>query len=222
MNHFTDMHPAMAGFLAAHQAILNNLSKFESHVTDLPEVDRKKATKLFQWFNYIWPLIEQHHLDEDKHFFPMLAERAVEFRRDLAELTAEHQTMDILAELIQQDFTDLAFVTRSEEKLVLEPRLKKHLAQFQVVMTSHLQDEEAMVLAAVARHYTEADQSAIEENIRKTFSPEFLVRMVPWMLDGLDNETGSRFLSGLPTSLQEVYRLAWKPQYDRQFADWVS
>ena len=156
-----------------------------------------------------WELFKKalltHHVAEDEALWPPMRAALADRPDDLALLDAmedEHARIDPLLTAIDDALAD-------ESRLDRVGDLADALA---VELTAHLAHEEKEALALVEATVTEADMAAFGGAHTTRYGPD-VSRILPWLLDGVADETAEAIVGGLPEPVRKAYREAWLPAH---------
>lgn len=156
-----------------------------------------------------WELFKKalltHHVAEDEALWPPMRAALADRPDDLALLDAmedEHARIDPLLAAIDDALAD-------ESRLDRVGDLTDALA---VELTAHLAHEEKEALALVEATVTEADMAAFGGAHTARYGAD-VSRIMPWLLDGVADETAEAIVGGLPEPVRKAYREAWLPAH---------
>ncbi len=156
-----------------------------------------------------WELFKKalltHHVAEDEALWPPMRAALADRPDDLALLDAmeaEHARIDPLLAAIDDALADEARLDRVGD-------LTDVLA---VELTAHLAHEEKEALALVEATVTEADMAAFGGAHTVRYGAD-VSRIMPWLLDGVADETAEAIVGGLPEPVRKAYREAWLPAH---------
>jgi hemerythrin-like domain-containing protein len=205
----------LKSYLRMHNAIRRDLERLENKAARLTNPGSAELSKLKQWFDFYWDMVEHHHKCEDRGAFPMLAKIDPDFASRLPVLTFDHHEIDGLVEEITAAFTQIRNKQPVEETADAYRQLVGLLKLFRKKLADHLEREEAAFIPAVARNFTLQQQSAIEQRMYKSMSNQYLAVMLPWTLQYLDVEERRSALSELSGRFRYLYNVSWQKRYDR-------
>jgi hemerythrin-like domain-containing protein len=203
----TAAHPGpvdMTMMYVMHHAFRRDLATLAAAAATTPATDRRAWVALAERWELFSETLHHHHSGEDAGLWPALLERAdVDERVVLEAMEAEHADIDPLLEACADGFARLTAQTDEPARAALAVRLvaaREHLA-------AHLRHEETEAIAIIQRRLTQAEWEAIdEEHFKSDLSFGQIVRMVPWVLDGLPADVRRQLFSGPGGG---GYRLVW-------------
>ncbi|WP_119726455.1 hemerythrin domain-containing protein [Thermomonospora amylolytica] len=147
-----------------------------------------------------------HHTSEDDALWPV-TRRVLAGRPDdlalLDAMEAEHADIDPLLAAVDATLADRDAAPDRLGELIdaLSTGLKKHLRHEEdeavPLLEAVLTDEQVQHFGAVHRDRIGGDAS----------------RYLPWVLDGADDETVARILSGMPEPIRRAYHDEWRAAY---------
>lgn len=149
-----------------------------------------------------------HHTAEDEMLWPPIQARLGD-RPDeadlLVEMADEHARLDpLLCEI------DGSLAQGSPSGLVAL------FGELAVVLTEHLEHEEAAALPVVQETLTRGEWEAFGDDQRRRIGLKGAGWFFPWLLDDTTPDTRDAVLGIVPPPLRLVYRLLWEPRYRRR------
>lgn len=210
-----DKNFGMKSYLRMHNAIRRDLERLENKAARLTNPGSAELSKLQQWFDFYWDMVEHHHKGEDRGAFPMLAKINLEFASRVPVLTFDHHEIDRIVEKIQAGFVQVGIKQPVQATAEAYWQLVALIKLLRQKFADHLEREEAAYIPAVARNFTLQQQRAIEEGIYQKMSNEYLAVMMPWTLQYVDAEERRSALSELSARFRYLYNVSWHKRYER-------
>jgi hemerythrin-like domain-containing protein len=198
------------GYIYMHRAIRNDIANLSAASRRINQLNPQDAAKLHKWFTFFWEMVEVHHTGEDDEVFPTIMQRVPDTKNQMEVLTENHDELDELVEEIGVTLQNLGQDTASREES------RRHLvyltSRFEKEMNEHLDREEQVVIPALARHFSAAEQIAIEKNLKQP-PLKRMALLVPWVFSALSEEEQAKGIKMLPLPMRWLYRLSWKKKY---------
>ena len=147
-------------------------------------------------------LLHLHHSAEDEALWPVLRTSLAGQPENLAlidEMEAQHAALGPLLDAIEGSLDGGAPAPRAR-------------AELGTLLTEHLADEEARALPLIDRTLGEEEWMQFGQASAATIAPDMPI-VVPWMLDGADDDCAKRVLGLLPEPAQQTYWNEWQPAY---------
>ncbi|MEU7900468.1 hemerythrin domain-containing protein [Nonomuraea sp. NPDC049152] len=194
----------MSAMYAMHDALrreLRHIAKITSRTDDDPRNLLRAAVgwELFKTSLHI------HHTAEDDALWPAMRRTLTERPDDLALLEAmedEHAAIDPLLEAIDAALTDPAGLDRLGD---LTDSLVTRLS-------GHLKHEETEALPLIQTVVTPEQWAHFGQVHGQRIGPN-APRLLPWLLDGADDQTIATMLSPLPEPARQAFKNQWQPAY---------
>lgn len=170
-----------------HHAFRRDLDDFVGAVQRLPIDDRAAWQRLAARWGVFGELLHDHHHKEDDHLWPLLVDRASaagdeDALRTLAEMAAEHASIDPLLAAVAHGFARLTRHADDEARTALVGALvdaRRHLGD-------HLAHEETDAIAILQRYVPGQEWAALEaEKFRRGLTLAQVKVLVPWAYKGL-------------------------------------
>lgn len=173
-----------------HHAFRRDLAHFAEAVRRTPFRDRRAWQALPQRWALFATLLHDHHHKEDEVVWPHLrglASRAGDDRA-LAVLDAmeeEHLLIDPLLDEARRGLVDLAVAPTEERRVAVAETLDA----VATILGDHLAHEERDAIAVLQRHVDATEWAELErDRLRGGLGPRVLLRMLPWAVQGVDDE----------------------------------
>lgn len=208
----TEPNFGLNNYLRTHNAIRRELERLEAKATRLHNPSSTELIKLQQWFEFYWDMLEQHHRNEDKMFFPLLAKIDPAFASRGPVLAFDHREIETIAEEVMAGFDrtiNRQNINNSYRHLLGLLRLLREK------LAAHLAREEAAFIPAILRNFTLPQQQELEENILKNTPGEYLAVVVPWTLQYVDDHEKQSALAELSARFRYLYNVSWQKRFER-------
>jgi hypothetical protein len=151
--------------------------------------------------------LQIHHRAEDVALWPQLRD-TVHTRDALAvldEMQAEHAHIDPAV-----DAVDAGFAARDESALF------RALERLTASLATHTRHEENAALPLVEQHLGPAGWAVFTGHIRRIQGLRGGAEFFPWLLEDAPESSHDRVLQLVPPPVRLIYRLVWKPRYQRR------
>ncbi|WP_433729766.1 hemerythrin domain-containing protein [Nocardia sp. CA-129566] len=195
----------MTTMYAMHNALrreLEYIAKIADRIDDDP---RKILATAAGWQMFTKSLLV-HHTAEDDALWPVMRQTLAERPDELALLDAmeaEHAVIDPLLEQIDATFADPDSGPQ---------RLGGLLDALVTGLTGHLKHEEGEALPLIQAVVTPEQWQAFGQVHGSRIGPA-APQLIPWLLDGADEQTVQVLLAPLPEPVRAAYRDQWQPAY---------
>ncbi len=197
----------MAMMLAFHDALRRELGQI-ARVTASRTDDPRHVMATAAGWQMFKTYLHVHHSSEDDVLWPALEKTLADRPDDLALLAAmeaEHAAIDPLLAAIDATLANPASGPERVGDLV------DALAS---TLGAHLRHEEGEALSLIDATITDEQWQDFGQENSQRIGPE-APRVLPWMLDGLDEAKTEHILELLPEPLRAVYRNQWLVTYQQ-------
>lgn len=205
----------MDGYLYVHRAMRADIANLEAASTRLTSMSKEDAAKLQKWFQFFWEMVEVHHVEEDNNFFPDITNRDKSFAPQMQMLSADHQNLHSLVELVAKLLNRIQNTADAQEREIVARQLNQLLKNFRETLNDHLAREENVVIASIADHFSLKEQKAMEQKTMKSMPRKHMALLVPWVASTMSPEEGAVALKVVPLPLRIMYNLSWKKKYEK-------
>jgi iron-sulfur cluster repair protein YtfE (RIC family) len=195
----------MTAMYAMHNALRRELEHIARFTADVDDNPRRILATTAGW-RMFKKALHAHHSSEDDALWPVMRKAVADRPDDLALLEAmeaEHAAFDPLIEAIDAAPPDPAPGPERVGALsdALSDALRRHL--------NHEEDEtipliEATVTPQHWEHFGEVHRTRIGPD-----TPQ----LIPWVLEGADEQTVATIMALLPEPVRAAYRDQWQPAY---------
>jgi iron-sulfur cluster repair protein YtfE (RIC family) len=211
----------MEGYIYVHRTMSKNLADMVKISKRLDSLTVEELTRLNEWFNFIYIMIEHHHLQEDdpNGFFSFPTINKNFPMQGLEQLIADHTVLEVNMGEIREKLRNLLVVTGQTERVVIISRLQYLLVETEREMREHLTAEEAVLVPLINDNYTKAEQinlgKKIERQSMKETPKQFAAFGLPWFMSGLNSEDKAQFLTTLPLPPKLLLQYSWSKKYEK-------
>jgi hemerythrin-like domain-containing protein len=205
----------MDGYLYVHRAMQADIANLEATSTRLTRMSKEDAAKLSKWFEFFWDMVEVHHVEEDNNFFPDITRRDPAFAPQMHMLSADHQHLHSMVDLVAKLLNRIQNSTDAEEREITGRQLTQLLKNFKESLNDHLAREENVVIASIADHFSLKEQKEMEQKTMKSMPRKHMALLVPWVASSMSAEEAAVAIKVIPLPLRIMYNLSWKKKYEK-------
>jgi len=165
-------------------------------------------------------LLHEHHVNEDDYVFPDVRTYEPEL---IDTLLAEHREIVRKIAEVWKIADALKLLRDREERIEMGDKLNRASNDLFAYYLTHLNGEEATLIPAMWKHYTDEQLVAMRTKIEKNIPPEVFAEWMRWVLPSLNiNELTGMFM-GLkkgapPPVLEHMSQLAEKSLNEDRWA----
>ncbi len=208
----TSERTLLKGYYWNHDAIRKDMEKLQTVRDNIGNYSAEDFSAIHDWFLYHEQCILSHHHGEDDFFFPIMREKQPAFKEQLDTMEHEHVAMDVLLNTLREICTALKngnpdavkqFIVSANEYINL--------------VTRHLNKEEEIV-ENVIKDIPEAEVRKTEEDYRKRMPQSELSKLMPWLVDAMDEKDKKFFFGVVPFFVKWIYQYSAKPKFDKRIA----
>lgn len=203
------------GYLYIHKAMRSDLAKLEAASKRFASLSDEEAGKIQKWFRFFWDMVEVHHVEEDKEFFPDITRRVAFFAQDMEVLTKDHVDLHHKVDEIGNLLDKFQGIKNPTERAAASHKLGELISQFRASLNDHLDREEAVTVPTIAENFSLKEQKAMGDKAMRSIPAKHLALVVPWVGSGLAPEEVGPALKTLPLPLRIMYNLSWKKKYEK-------
>ena len=149
-------------------------------------------------------LLHEHHVNEDDYVFPDVRTYEPEL---IDTLLAEHREVVRKIAGVWKIADVLRPLRDREERIQMGDKLNHAANELFAYYLTHLNGEEATLIPAMWKHYTDGQLVAMRTNVEKHIPPEVFAEWMKWVLPSLNiNELADMFIGlkrGAPTPVLE-------------------
>ncbi|MBN9388338.1 MAG: hemerythrin domain-containing protein [Chloroflexi bacterium] len=207
--------PLVQAFINIHTALRNDLKKLDTTVQRKTHLTNQETARLQNWFNFYWENLEDHHLGEDNHFYPLIARYDPSFMPSMDQLTEEHHQISGLANKIKANFERLPLLPDGFEREMTNRQLAEQFSALNTTLVNHLAVEETILFASIEAHIPVEEQTAIDKAYVKRKSFKQMALFVPWYMENLSEEQQERLKSNAPWIMKFLYYNFWLKKYNK-------
>jgi hemerythrin-like domain-containing protein len=203
------------GYLYIHKAMRSDLAKLEATSKRFASLSNEDAGKIQKWFRFFWDMVEVHHVEEDKNFFPDITRRVPTFARDMDILTKDHVDLHHKVDEIGNLLNKFQTIKNPTERTAANLKLGELISQFRASLNDHLDREEAVTVPTIAENFSLKEQKAMGDKAMRSMPTKHLALVIPWVGSGLPPEEVGPAMKTLPLPLRIMYKISWKKKYEK-------
>jgi len=195
----------MTAMYAAHAALRRDLELI-ARTTSRVDDDPRRILRAAAGWTLFKKALDLHHTAEDEALWPQMRATAADRPDDLALLDAmeaEHDAIDPLVEAIDAAVAD---------QDAGPGRLGGLTDALAACLSGHLRHEEAEALPLMQEIATEQQWQHFGQVNARLVGPD-AAQILPWLLDGADEQAVAVMLAPLPEPARLAYRNQWEPAY---------
>jgi hemerythrin-like domain-containing protein len=159
-------------------------------------------------------LLHVHHHGEDLKLWPVLIERAPVEAEMVREVADQHDAVDATIQQVRE----LLSTWRATPDATARDALADSLENLTAVLSSHLDDEERLVVPLAALTMTQEEWNAIGEHARESIPQEQIFLVFGMLLEPLDADEQAFMLAELPPPVQELWTTMGEPGWQQYAA----
>jgi hypothetical protein len=204
--------------IALHRAMRADSQRLIRSVPALPDGGTQEATALGRAFGLMVTLIHDHHWTEDDIMYPFLLARVSTFEHDALQLEDDHVQLDAAMSRINARFRLLGHPLSPRLWQDTQARLVADVAEFEGVLTGHLDREEAVIVPAVDSLMSAAEQHTLHKEESKRATYRHMRMAVPWVLANASPEEARELRGSAPRLLSVVNDHVWEREFRRDMS----
>ena len=175
-----DQKPDLLFVTLIHQALRVDADRLVAAASGLNSAEEQRIASLRMFFDEYRGQLCLHHAHEDDLFFPALQAVVDESRRPIAELAAQHRTLDSDLQAIGEGLASLG--TPSGDFAAAHAEVVSTMIGMAKQLDAHLTMEEETVLPLMASAVPRATYKQLEAQARK-LTPRRRARfLIPWVI----------------------------------------
>ncbi|OLT31773.1 hypothetical protein BJF79_00005 [Actinomadura sp. CNU-125] len=164
--------------------------------------DRRRARALVAHLDDYLLGLHNHHHGEDELIWPLLLSRVDLDAEVVLRMEAQHEKVAATIARLRELAGPWARTADAAARDALAAALAEHL----VVLTEHLDDEEANLLPIAERHLTEAEWNAQGEHFAEATPKTKILTLLGVVLEDATPRERAEFLAGLPAPAGTIWR----------------
>jgi hypothetical protein len=191
--------------LAAHDAFRRDLVSLARAAAAADRTDPLRREQVGRGWEVFKRQLHFHHTGEDRHIWPLLADRLAHSESamsTLAAMEAEHLLVDPLLDAVDGAFADPG-----------GDRVTGAVDELATALHAHLAHEERDALPLIGTALTAREWRAVGIRLGRQNGLAGGSEFFAWMLDGVPAGELSAVLAELPPPLRLIYRVAFRPRY---------
>jgi Hemerythrin HHE cation binding domain len=193
--------------IAAHDAFRRDLVSLARAAAAADRAEPQRREQVGRGWEVFKRQLHFHHTGEDRHIWPRLAGRLANSENamsTLAAMEAEHALVDPLLEAVDAAFADPA-----------GDALAGAVDELVTTLHAHLAHEERDALPLIGAALTAAEWRKVGMRLGRENGLSGSSEFFAWMLDGVPADEVTAVLAEFPPPLRLVYRMAWRPRYNK-------
>lgn len=206
----TSEREVLKGYYWNHDAIRKDAERLKNVSAQVDHFTAADFQQIIKWFRFHEFAIITHHRAEDEFFFPVIAERTGTFDRELSKFDEEHKELDRLMIEVEKLLRRLGDNEDTERDA-----LKTAITDYVNLVTGHLDSEEQVVEQAVDANFSKEEVLEAEAQFRQNMPREKMIKLMPWLVDAMDDSDRKFFFSQLPFMPRLMYKLSLRGKFNR-------
>jgi hemerythrin-like domain-containing protein len=191
-------------YYLVHRMFRDSAADLRGATIDLDPTDRRRAGALAGWFHEFADQLHHHHTAEDEIAFPALAERVPVYAEHADDLARDHERLDEIVTGLTSGLRRLADGTSVPDT---EANVVRLAAELYDLLDQHLAHEDADIVPLFARHFTNDEFQAMNQQVLKSLTPRQVLFTVPWFASMMTGEELDAFFAHGPKFLPLVWRM---------------
>ena len=208
----TSERTVLKGYYWNHDAIRKDVSRLQNVAERVESLNRDDYSKISRWYDHHKFALTEHHHAEDNFFFPMISERTKDFENELKQFDQEHHQLDEQMEKMESLLNKLANDDGVDQDKM---ELINAIREYNQLVINHLDKEEKIVEQTTTTHFTPVEILEKEAEFRTSMPQDKMARLMPWMVDAMDDKDRKFFFSMLPFVPRLLYKWRLKKQYEK-------
>ena len=191
--------------IAAHDAFRRDLTRLARTASATNLSDPARRQSIAAGWDVFKRQLHMHHTAEDEIIWPTLRPRLARSEAALsvlAAMEAEHELIDPLLAAVDTEFAG-------------GDRLADVIDTLTSSLTGHLRHEERDGLPLIGIALTAAEWRGAGRKMASKNGLAAGSEMFAWILDGADRKDAAATLGALPPPLRLLYRVVWKPRFEK-------
>jgi len=187
------------GLKFVHQAIKNGLIELDEESTKLSESFSVETAKdLSNKYEFLGKLLTIHAESEDAVLFPAIEEKEPEVTLPFSD---DHKQEKLDFQSIQDKLQQTISQGSADSNLLAD--IKTEASQYAESIISHMDKEETQLWPIMDKFYTPPEQGPIMGKIGAFFKPEELAKVVPWIVNILDESNRQGYIQLMKKAFPE-------------------
>lgn len=206
------------GYLFIHRAMIKSLQDLATVARQLERLSQEEVSKLADWYDFVYTMIEHHHQEEDDQTSPysFVAMNRKSPIANLDQLQSDHHLLESYLAETKEKLRQLVTETDQAAHAALIDRLQYVTVQCERCLGEHLAREEEVILP-VYNQYTKVDQvklgKIMEKRMRQGTPKQYASYGLLWLVSGISEEERTGFFKTLPLPPILLMRFVWNKKY---------
>jgi len=195
---------------AAHDAFQRDLERLSKAALPVNLADPDRRRSILNGWTLFSGMLEIHHRAEDELIWPRL-------RRRLAGSSA---AMSVLEAMDAEHERIHPLIAAVDEALAAEGTVDvaAMVEELRCLLSEHMHHEELEAMPLVEEALSDREWRAVVREIHglvTSMDSLTVADFLPWLTEGHSAAAEKAIATVLPAPIRPVYRLIWKPRYDR-------
>ena len=195
--------PDLTAFLVFHNGLRRDFGRLADVIDRTAPDDHDRLRLVDEHLGMLLRALHHHHVSEDEDIWPMVRAAVPESGPVLAELEADHATLD----------EAIADIPGAADRATQAAGLRR----LQDLLGAHLDREESDVVPLIIAQVDAADWDRSAKAVVRAWGRD-LPSIASWLLDSADERERERILDAAPLALRVLYFLRWRRTYGRRTA----
>ena len=192
-----------------HRIFRRQFAEVRALVQGAPAADATRVGAVADHLGFLLDGLHMHHTTEDDLIWPKLLERATLEAPLVKRMEEQHQQIDESVAHVRAAMS----AWRSDPDPATSSALADRIGEFLVVLESHLDEEERVVVPLIDRHLTEAEWQDVGERGFAKFTPAQRWIATGQMVEVATPEEVAMMLGTLPPHVKVLWHLVGKRKY---------
>jgi hypothetical protein len=170
-------------FTTVHKALRSLIYHLSSMLQTADFTDEQATKASLAALDHFLELLHEHAMHEDRTVFA----ETHKFEPELVdELEAEHKEIDKHLEQVHKASAQVLAAATKEERIAAGDTLNRAVNNFIAFYLTHLTHEEATVLPATWKHFTDEQLVAMRIDVQRNTSPGRFAEWMRWMFPAMN------------------------------------
>lgn len=203
--------PAAREMPIIHRIFRRQFAEVRALVQKVPSAEVMRVRAVADHLGFLLDGLHMHHTTEDDLIWPKLLDRAGLDAPLVERMKEQHQQIDASVAEVRAAMS----AWRSDPTPATSSALADRLGEFLVVLESHLDEEEQVVVPLIDRHLTEAKWQDVGERGFEKFTPAQRWTATGQLAEVATPEEVAMMFGQLPPPVKVLWHLIGKHKYRR-------
>lgn len=194
-----------------HRIFRRQFAEVRALVQEVPAAEATRVSAVADHLGFLLDGLHMHHTTEDDLIWPKLLDRAGLDAPLVRRMNEQHQQIDESVAEVRAAMR----VWRSDPTSTRSSALVDRLGEFLVVLESHLDEEEQVVVPLIDRHLTQAEWQDVGKRGFEKFTPAQRWIATGQMVEVATSEEVAMMFGQLPPPVKVLWHLIGKRRYRR-------